>query len=202
MSENKTKVLNNRPWTEAEVDQLKAAWARGESASGIAQSLGRDRNSILGKIHVLRRKGEPIEPRRTGRTALSRGERLEISNRRRARAGKALIAALPPVAAVVPLASGSVSPKRLSIVEIGPGQCRWPYGNGPFHFCGHTAVLGKPYCLDHAQIAYQPATPADKQPVKSPQEAVREEIDARKGTGSRVSEKPATEQIRSEKEIA
>jgi GcrA cell cycle regulator len=39
---------------------------------------------------------------------------------------------------------------------IGPG-CLWPHGqpdNINFHFCGACPLPGKPYCSDHAAIAY------------------------------------------------
>lgn len=36
--------------------------------------------------------------------------------------------------------------------------CRWPFGDGPFVFCGETVHPGLPYCLGHARIAYRRAT--------------------------------------------
>jgi GcrA cell cycle regulator len=40
--------------------------------------------------------------------------------------------------------------------ELGPGDCRWPTGDrSPFTFCGAAVVEDKPYCLHHAQMAYQ-----------------------------------------------
>lgn len=43
-------------------------------------------------------------------------------------------------------------PKRRSMSD-----CCWPIGDPgtkDFHFCGAKAVPGKPYCLEHVQIAY------------------------------------------------
>ena len=38
---------------------------------------------------------------------------------------------------------------------IRDGMCRWPYGNGPFTFCGHPVALHKVYCANHAAVAFQ-----------------------------------------------
>lgn len=43
-------------------------------------------------------------------------------------------------------------PKRRSLSD-----CCWPIGDPgtkDFHFCGARAVPGKPYCLEHVQVAY------------------------------------------------
>lgn len=43
-------------------------------------------------------------------------------------------------------------PKRRSLSD-----CCWPIGDPgtkDFHFCGAKAISGKPYCLEHVQVAY------------------------------------------------
>ncbi len=47
--------------------------------------------------------------------------------------------------------------KQLSLVDLGPNCCRWPIGDPRdpgFHFCGKKALPGKPYCPEHAAVAY------------------------------------------------
>ena len=42
---------------------------------------------------------------------------------------------------------------------LGTGMCSWPLGEtdkDDFHFCGQTAVPGKPYCRTHCDMAYLP----------------------------------------------
>ena len=37
-------------------------------------------------------------------------------------------------------------------------SCQWPVGHpgqSDFHFCGGSAVSGKPYCEDHCAVAYR-----------------------------------------------
>jgi GcrA cell cycle regulator len=43
------------------------------------------------------------------------------------------------------------------IVEMGGPSCSWPIGHPgdkDFHFCGARAMTSKPYCADHAAVAY------------------------------------------------
>ncbi len=50
-------------------------------------------------------------------------------------------------------------PRRISLVALTDCTCRWPLGDpksGDFAFCGLPALPRKPYCADHAKIAYQP----------------------------------------------
>lgn len=43
----------------------------------------------------------------------------------------------------------------LSIMDLKPGQCRWPHGEGPYLFCG-SPTEGKSYCPYHCKAAYRP----------------------------------------------
>jgi GcrA cell cycle regulator len=41
---------------------------------------------------------------------------------------------------------------------VGNNPCCWPIGEpgkGGFRFCDSSALIGKPYCLDHAHLAYR-----------------------------------------------
>ncbi|WRH87295.1 GcrA family cell cycle regulator [Nguyenibacter sp. L1] len=56
------------------------------------------------------------------------------------------VEARPPLRAV-----GTPAPRRSGLT------CCWPLGDPGtpgFHFCGATPVPGKPYCAEHAQLAY------------------------------------------------
>lgn len=44
-----------------------------------------------------------------------------------------------------------------SVIDLSAQTCRWPIGDPKkpgFHFCGRRAIPGKPYCPEHAAIAY------------------------------------------------
>lgn len=48
-------------------------------------------------------------------------------------------------------------PKIRSVIELSAHTCRWPIGDPRepgFHFCGAPALPGKPYCAEHAAVAY------------------------------------------------
>ncbi|GEO79939.1 GcrA family cell cycle regulator [Pararhodospirillum oryzae] len=48
-------------------------------------------------------------------------------------------------------------PKIRSLVDLSAHTCRWPIGDPRdpgFHFCGKPTLPGKPYCAEHAAIAY------------------------------------------------
>lgn len=41
----------------------------------------------------------------------------------------------------------------VALVDLSSRQCRWPVGEGPFVFCGCSAVEGRPYCTAHNTLA-------------------------------------------------
>ena len=46
---------------------------------------------------------------------------------------------------------------RVSMVDVGAKQCRWPTNaNGEaFHMCGHVTLQGKSYCRGHFNLAHE-----------------------------------------------
>ncbi len=134
-------------WTDERVEQLKALWAEGLSASQIARALGSvSRNAVIGKVHRLGL---------AGRAGPARTERPRATVARKAVAH--LAAPPPPVVEEDPilLADG----KFATVLTISDRMCKWPIGDpadNEFHFCGHKPKLGSPYCEAHARKAYQP----------------------------------------------
>ena len=52
-------------------------------------------------------------------------------------------------------------PRRLKLVQLTERTCKWPIGDpmhDDFHFCGHEAEEGRPYCEYHSGLAFQPAS--------------------------------------------
>ncbi len=145
-------------WTRERTELLKRFWAEGGSASRIAFLLGGfdhcddgGRNAVIGKVHRLKLAGRetveacrPPRPRKTtDRVAWNKSERME-------RAPQPAAPQAPPK----PIEPVSL---EIPIIELRPGQCKWPHGDGPFLFCGHTADAGAVYCAFHKRIAYRPA---------------------------------------------
>ncbi len=165
-------------WTDERVELLRRLWDDGLSASQIALQLGGvSRNAVIGKVHRLGLAGrvKPIGPAVNGRSQ----EDIEVAvaviveeptlpeppaivTHRPAPdfpLEPAAVAAPQPPAASQPVAL-AVS-ERVTIMDLRESMCRWPMGDPTkpdFRFCGGRAITGLPYCTQHAQIAYQPAT--------------------------------------------
>jgi GcrA cell cycle regulator len=119
-------------WTDERLERLKQLWSEGLSISQIGEALGVSRNAIAGKAH---RMGLPKRP-------------SPIST---PKVAKAKPAAPEPPARDLPL--------RMELRQLvwSRNKCCWPTGDprkAGFLFCGSTVVPGKPYCLEHCELAY------------------------------------------------
>lgn len=54
------------------------------------------------------------------------------------------------------------APLHLSLIELEPDQCRWPYGDGPFTFCGCTVLTDSSYCPMHAERSVGRGTASER----------------------------------------
>lgn len=52
-----------------------------------------------------------------------------------------------------------MGPLHLTLLELDDNKCRWPFGDGPFTFCGCAVRDESPYCDTHHAIAYVPPRP-------------------------------------------
>ena len=59
-----------------------------------------------------------------------------------------------------------ISPRLVSLVELEPADCRYPYGgdkeNEPITFCGHPRLSGSSYCGPHFHLTRGPATESER----------------------------------------
>jgi GcrA cell cycle regulator len=72
---------------------------------------------------------------------------------------------LPPLSDRTTLRFADVIPRHLSLLELMPRQCRYPYGEGPFTFCGHPTRPGVSYCPGHQDLVAGPAVIAERDAV-------------------------------------
>ena len=155
-------------WTDERIDRLKKLWSEGLSASQIAAELGGvTRNAVIGKVHRLHLSGRvktttatTQRSRKTVRAAARPAARVTTTIARGNLAvamtlePDAVLAYRPAEEVVVPIS------RRISIMELREGTCRWPLGDPlqpEFVFCGGDCDIGKPYCTAHAKIAFQPS---------------------------------------------
>ncbi|MEA2754265.1 MAG: GcrA cell cycle regulator [Aliidongia sp.] len=83
------------------------------------------------------------------------GRRLGIT--KNSVVGKAHRLELAPRPSPVKLTGKPRQKPAPKVVEITGPTCSWPHGHPGekgFHFCGARAITGKPYCAEHAAIAY------------------------------------------------
>ncbi|MBV8588810.1 MAG: GcrA cell cycle regulator [Acetobacteraceae bacterium] len=148
-------------WTEEIITQLKGLWAEGFSTAEIGRRLGISKNAVVGKAHRLSLPSRPSPIRKGGSEG---GPRRKRSPRRVSGP------TLPPLACTrTPVSECTISqtvsrapapPPRPVIAPRSYGRvinCCWPIGEPgtkSFRFCDANSVPGKPYCPEHAQLAY------------------------------------------------
>lgn len=50
-----------------------------------------------------------------------------------------------------------ISPSGLTLMDLRPGQCRYPFGDTSITFCGHRAAEGSSYCYPHRLLCTRPS---------------------------------------------
>lgn len=155
-------------WNDEVIVRLRTLWDEGLSTAEIGRRLGVTKNAVVGKAHRLDLPARPSPIRRDG------------TGTRRPRAPRRISGpTLPPLACVrgsmalvEPREARRIEPRPAAppptpapqrVVALAPRPyarvvpCCWPMGEPGtpgFHFCDAGSAPGKPYCEDHAQIAY------------------------------------------------
>lgn len=151
-------------WTDAAIAQLQSLWDAGHSTAEIGRRMGITKNAVVGKAHRLNLPPRPSPIRREPGPAPARVERRRATARpgftplrRPAPAPMSAVVAapIPARAAVAP------PPPPTAVIRPFPRaaqrHCCWPLGDPgtpDFRFCVAEALIGKPYCPDHAALAY------------------------------------------------
>lgn len=127
-------------WTAERTQQLRDDWSAGVSSGVIANKFGTSRSAVCSKVRQL---GLPMRARAHPIV------RKSYDNSRRA----ALAQAKAPSARSKP--AKPVQPRLVPLLDLKPGECRWPFGDRDFVFCALPADGAFPYCACHARMAYQ-----------------------------------------------
>ncbi len=168
-------------WTDETITRLRALWAEGHSTAEIGRRLGVSKNAVVGKAHRLDLEGRPspIRPAAEGARPRPTARRVAgptlppLASTRQPAAlpsvGPSLMPrsvgalALKPVQVaphVAPQRAPAPAPRLQAVAPRSYGRvitCCWPLGEPgtrSFHFCDAESVPGKPYCTDHAELAY------------------------------------------------
>jgi GcrA cell cycle regulator len=74
--------------------------------------------------------------------------------------------ASPRPAEPVKLRCVGISPLLVSLIELKPGDCRYPYGGDkegePIVFCGHPRREGSSYCTPHFDLTQAPEAETER----------------------------------------
>lgn len=147
------------PWNNPEVvETLSSSWAT-SSASQISTLIWEkhrvavSRNAVVGRLHRmgLTSENKACDPtNRLPREPRKYKPRLRIvsangnSNRQRI--------IVVPDAEQFQCRAVDVIPRNLTLLELEPGDCRYPYGDSEFTFCGHPHMEGSSYCGPHFSL--------------------------------------------------
>ena len=157
-------MANDNDWTEDGTARLRALWADGHTTAEIGRRLCISKNAIIGKAHRLdlpprpspihaKGSGKPCRPpmpRACGPDLPSLGAVADSMPRMR----------VPPPTPAKPAVPAFVRP-------ITRNPCCWPVGEPRtfgFRYCDAAAEPGKPYCPEHASLAYVAARRARGRP--------------------------------------
>ena len=171
----KKRPMSNRSdsieWTPEVVLSLRQLWDEGHSTAEIGRRLGVSKNAVVGKAHRLDLPSRPSPIRREGGSTPRAPRRppvprlADIVPLETAVVGPARLLSetcrfplRPASTPAKPVAHAPTTRAPSSPGAVGNNPCCWPIGEpgkGGFRFCDSSALIGKPYCLDHAQLAYR-----------------------------------------------
>jgi GcrA cell cycle regulator len=145
-------------WTEDAIATLRRLWSEGVSTAEIGRRMGISKNAVVGKAHRLNLAPRPSPIRRMPGAVPSpqpaRGAARPAVPRPSPMMASTPGATRPPVERPAPVVPMRPPPQPL---RLGNNTCCWPIGDPGtpgFRFCGAPALLGKPYCAEHAALAY------------------------------------------------
>jgi len=161
-------------WNDETIARLRQLWEEGHSTAEIGRRMGVTKNAVVGKAHRLALPPRPSPIRREA--AEGHVPRRSVTRRATgptlpALPSSATLPALSPApapgapAATAPCARVAVPPCApvqlravpMPRVSVRVATCCWPIGDpgtASFRFCDDGAMASKPYCAQHAALAY------------------------------------------------
>ena len=160
-------------WNEETILRLRTLWAEGHSTAEIGRRLSVSKNAVVGKAHRLELEARPSPIRREPPPAPPSCFRVDGTTLPPLPSTDEPVPVTPTVESAPMVATPAPQPPapartvapaplpRLAPVAARPyGRvitCCWPIGEPgtkSFHFCDSPSEPGKPYCGDHAKLAY------------------------------------------------
>jgi GcrA cell cycle regulator len=159
--------MQSMNWAHEHCDALREYHAKGMSYAEIAEAINAkfetvySRNAALGRA---RRMGlaDPDRPKSPPKSSAPQLQRIRERN---TASSLQLTPVFEPVE-TVKLRCVEVDPRRLSLIDLEPGDCRYPYGGDAegeaITFCGHPRRRGSSYCTAHFDLSRGPGTASER----------------------------------------
>jgi|SRR5277367_6041835 len=166
-------------WEEAHSVALRECVEKGMSFSEAARTLNDrfgtayTRNAAIGRA---RRMGLSAFEKQASARPLNTPRKPDARRIRQMRS-RSLANAAPKLttlerAAALELRCVAITPRHLALVDLEPGDCRYPYGGDAegeaITFCGHPRRDGSSYCLSHFHLTCEPGLMRERTPAKVP----------------------------------
>jgi GcrA cell cycle regulator len=161
-------------WTPEHTDALREYLARGMSYSEVADAINAkfktsySRNAALGRAKRMGLAGpeRPKEPKYwPQRPPEAKAPQLHKLRERRQPKFMRPIPVLERTE-TVELRCVEIDPRHLVLIDLEPGDCRYPYGGDedrqPITFCGHPRRRGSSYCAPHFHLTRGPGTASER----------------------------------------
>lgn len=149
-------------WNDEVIARLRSLWDEGHSTAEIGRRMGVTKNAIVGKAHRLelparpspiRRAADPGHVARRDQVRRVNGPTLPVVDAVADAVRTELLADTPASARPATQLRAVPPPRPAARVST----CCWPIGEPgtpSFRFCDEGALPNKPYCQEHASLAY------------------------------------------------
>lgn len=170
--------MSEHDWTDAKIADLRKLWGEGHATAEIGRRIGFSKNAVVGKAHRLdlparpspirvAGSGRPAQPPKPRAPAMTLPPLASITLAPRAPELVRHPTAVPNPDRIALGGKGErIIPPQITspsqpawIVRPSTLDCCWPIGEPGtpgFKFCDAKAIMGRPYCIPHCQIAYVP----------------------------------------------
>ncbi len=160
-------------WAEEHSQALREYLAKGRSFSEIANAINArfstaySRNATIGRARRLglsapERPDRPSRPKPQPQPSPARLKKMRARLSAEPRPKRVVLER----AAALQLRCVGIVPRHLSLLELEPCDCRYPYGGDEegeaITFCGHPRREGSSYCVSHFHLTSGPGTASER----------------------------------------
>lgn len=142
--------IQESPWSDDRVTQLRSCFAAGLSCSQIAREIGVTRNAVIGKLHRIDlQRGHKPAKIKAPRAYKKRIRDKQVP--KRLQFDRSVFEPYVPREEDIPF-------KGVGILELADRVCKYPIGDvgdKDFKFCGNESLQYFPYCAGHCRLAYR-----------------------------------------------